>query len=107
MGRTLVKSILLGPVVLILFSGCFWHRVDYSTFGPRCREWVKNIDGHGSLNYIIENMPDIESRFSCYMCVNMARGNRMVPGGILFTDPQKALVVLVAGLSEYKDDIAV
>jgi len=42
MGRTFVKSILLGPVVLMLFSGCFWHRVDYSAFDPRCREWAND-----------------------------------------------------------------
>lgn len=107
MGRSLIKTIFLGPVVLMLFSGCFWHRVDYSTFDPRCREWANDKNYKIIYSEIIKSTSDVKLKFSYYMCVNMVRGHMIVPEEIFFNDPEKSVAVLVGGLSKYNEDIAV
>jgi len=105
--RSLFKTILLGPVILIFFSGCFWHRVDYSVFDPRCREWIKNRNYNMAYSKEIESMSDVRLKFSYYMCVNMVSGHMVVPERIFYDDPKESVAVLVDGLSKYNEDIAV
>lgn len=107
MGHSLAKAILFASVVLVLFSGCFWYKVDYSVFDSRCKEWVANYRKGIKFDEFVKDTKDMNTRLSYYLCINMVTGSMLVPETIFFDAPEESVAALVNGLMKNNEDIAV